>query len=150
MKDVNVKDLQLYRETMASLYVLVNVLFAAPLDELDEVTRKAESIGPIVEPTIWRNNAQSIAEDRHVVKVLARAARELAAGMKAGLPESAKQLIRLTTDALHADDDVDAALERALKPHGHPVPPMAVLCLLIEKIARLGIQAHDASKASQS
>ena len=64
-----------YSTNMERAYLLLRVLADIPVDDmLNQITR-AETIGPIVDPTLYQQNRGRMMEDREVLRQLSSAAR---------------------------------------------------------------------------
>lgn len=59
-----------YRRVMLRCYDALFLVASLPLDELQELQSKADSLGPILDPTAWRNNRDRAIEDQSVVRAL--------------------------------------------------------------------------------
>jgi len=69
-----------YRAALLIVYTQAMVLAAYDLDEMIAAIDRAETLGPIVDPTLWKDKRQSMAEDRAVLEAalpLWRMGREL-------------------------------------------------------------------------
>lgn len=61
---------EVYRRVMLRCYDALFLVASLPLDELQELQNKADALGPIVDPTAWRNNRDRALEDQSVVQAL--------------------------------------------------------------------------------
>jgi hypothetical protein len=66
-----------YKSSLNTCYVIVGVLRDLPLQEMVDAINRAESFGAILDPTLYRKQAQSMAEDARVIRALLHVQREL-------------------------------------------------------------------------
>jgi hypothetical protein len=74
-----------YPATLAGLWAMAQLLEEAPLPEMLAAAERADSIGPLVDPTLYREKGRALAEDiemldalRHVQVVVQRIRRRKA------------------------------------------------------------------------
>ena len=66
-----------YELTLRQAYLVAQMLRRVDVRGALDVISRAESIGPILDPTLWMRNSQKMHEDKAVVGILARARAEL-------------------------------------------------------------------------
>lgn len=66
-------DIENYRLTVAQAALCARLLAEVPLDEMLAAIERAETTGPILDPTLWREKGRAMRED----KALLEAARPL-------------------------------------------------------------------------
>lgn len=69
--------IQQYRDHVAMCYYILGVLRGLPMQELADAITRAESVGPLLDPTLYRKQAQAMEEDARVVRALLRVQRDL-------------------------------------------------------------------------
>jgi len=52
-----------YQLTLAGLWAMANLIANAPLAEMLAAAERAETLGPIVDPTLYRERARALSED---------------------------------------------------------------------------------------
>jgi len=59
-----------YRHALLSCYRIIGQLCALPLDELHAQILRAETLGPILDPTLYRDKADALRQDKQIVEAL--------------------------------------------------------------------------------
>jgi hypothetical protein len=62
-----------YQAEVFLCWTLARQVVASPIEELRAMAEHAESIGPLVEPTLFIRNGKKLGEDKRVLDALARA-----------------------------------------------------------------------------
>lgn len=66
-----------YQAALRSCYLIVGALRGLPLKVMADGISYAESFGPVLNPTLYREKAASMAEDTATVRILLRAQTEI-------------------------------------------------------------------------
>jgi hypothetical protein len=74
---VTAEDVHGYKRIIARCWIVAGLLAELPLERLEQNAARAETLGPIVYPQIWRSNAKAIMEDREMLRALVTAQRDL-------------------------------------------------------------------------
>lgn len=61
-------DKQEYLETQRQIFFFANSVYNMPLKEFIELADKADAVGPILDPTLWRESHESL----DIIRRLAR------------------------------------------------------------------------------
>ena len=70
-------DGDLYQSELVKAYMFVQVLRDMPLAEMHQAVEHCHSIGPIVDPTLYRDRQKAMSQDGDVIRILLRAQVEL-------------------------------------------------------------------------
>lgn len=129
---VSAQDVEVYRRTVARCWIVAGLLIELPLEMLDRLSSQAESLGPVLYPTVWRNNAQAIMEDRELIRALAAAKRDVLT-TSPSLVELGP-IIRAQADG-YAPELSAAFREVFGRPTCASIPPAVILTALVRFIA---------------
>lgn len=66
-----------YGGCLVQVWALASVLEQLPLKEVLEKMEYAETVVPMLDPTLWRSKAAAFGEDKRVVRILRDAQREV-------------------------------------------------------------------------
>lgn len=125
-------DLRAYKRIVARCWVVAGLLIELPLEDLERLSAQAESIGPLLYPTIWRNNAKKIMEDRELIRALVVAQRDVLT-----TSPSLKDLAPIIRSSADGYRPLLEATFRELFGGGRvaSIPPAVVLTALVRFIA---------------
>lgn len=61
-------DTEKYREAMYAILTAMRILAPHDLNDILNAIVRAETIGPMIDPTLWINKSQAMSEDKEVIK----------------------------------------------------------------------------------
>lgn len=65
------KEIEQYRATVSEYWMIAFILTClSNIDAINDLQQRSESLGPVQFPSIWKQNAAQIAEDRELTKAL--------------------------------------------------------------------------------
>jgi hypothetical protein len=74
---VTAQDVRDFKRMIARCWIVAGLLVELPLEPLDRLSARAETLGPVIYPGIWRANAKAIMEDREMLRALVAAQRDV-------------------------------------------------------------------------
>jgi hypothetical protein len=74
---ITAEDVRAFKRIIARCWIVAGLLIELPLEALEQQSARAETIGPVLYPGIWRANAKGIMEDREVIRALVTAQRHV-------------------------------------------------------------------------
>lgn len=77
-----------YEATLQQSYLVLSMAARLPVDEALQLARRSEAIGPVTDPTLWRENQHKLREDVEVMEAVNRL-KQLA--VRAGWQEGASK-----------------------------------------------------------
>ena len=60
-----------FRATLAGLWALAGLVAEAPLGEMLAVSERADAVGAVLDPTLYREKASALHEDMEMLRALA-------------------------------------------------------------------------------
>lgn len=66
-----------YRANLESLWALAELIEEAPLTEMIAAVELADTVGAVLDPTLYRKNAQALHEDLEMLRALGHVQRTL-------------------------------------------------------------------------
>jgi hypothetical protein len=65
---MNRLEIQEYQAAVRTVALLSSILLQHDIPELLAAIEHADAVGPLVDPTLWRNNHKKMAEDREILQ----------------------------------------------------------------------------------
>jgi hypothetical protein len=130
-------DVRRFKRIIARCWIVAGLLVELPLESLDRQSARAETLGPVIYPDIWRRNAKAIMEDREMLRALVAAQRDLLT-TSPSLQQLAT-IIEAQVDAQRAPLDAIFREVFTRRELSH-MPPHVVLTALVRFIAQRALE----------
>ena len=129
---ITAEDVRGYKQIIARCWIVAGLLAELPLERLEQNAARAETLGPIVYPQIWRSNAKAIMEDREMLRALVTAQRDVTT-----TSPSLLQLVPVITAQVDAYGKLLDPIFRSLAARSElaAVPPQIILTAFVRFIA---------------